>query len=288
MTTSSPIDSRWAFQDSSVPDDGNIFVPIGAPETPEGVCAMFIGDSHGMAISPLIDTTFKSVGICGVAALRGYSPPLPGVCVPAARDGAAQRPELDKWHAAIEQGVRYIRPRTVIVCARWTQYLGSVPDMGARAVVAPCDQPVAIPGDPAVLAAGAAMERLIAVCDSVGAGVWVLLEVPYQGTPASVHVLRAEWRGQQEALYGITAADHAFHTRHVKAWIGLPWSQRVRLLDLADGCFDGSGVSMVGQKGSLFYSDDDHINLAGAEALLRDPIERMCEQILRSCRSASQ
>jgi peptidoglycan/LPS O-acetylase OafA/YrhL len=264
LVADSTVEDAWAFKAPRVPDDGQVFTPIGLAPGGSTVDVLFIGDSHGMAISALVDETLKDHGLRGLAALRAYSPPLLGTVVPDARNPMGQREELGRWHSALERGILVHKPRAVIACSRWSTYVARVkPRTPSRSHDGEGGSPLD--------AAAAAMERLAQLCDSVNARLSVLLEVPYQDVPVSTHALRLEWAQSDpdQVLLGTSIAQHRAYTEHVAEWTQLSWASRARIHDLAADCFDPTGRSVVGAQGTMFYSDDDHINTVGAYALLR-------------------
>lgn len=238
-------DLRWAFTPKRVAsNDPSVFRPIGTMPTegdavPDGeACVLFLGDSHGMAISPALDHSLRQCDLAGYAALRIGSPPMPGIWMPSALADVQQEPELSAWLAAQTQGVKSLRPRHVILCARWSAYLSGdwmVAEKGRRTSGNP---------DHAQVAASRAMERLADLCDDVGAELWVLLEVPYQSTPQRLHALHTEWVTPTSVVEGVTLSEHKRYTQHVARWVQQPWSSRAHILDLADGCFH-NGLSLV-------------------------------------------
>lgn len=276
------VERKWQNTTTAATDASSLVEPIGAvgPEP----CFVLWGDSHGLAISTVIDRLARERSIAGVARLRPATTPVPGLWSQRGGQDAAK---------ANERVLGWIRERGVahvVFAARWTVQVDGQPggahDARALNLVAP------IGSAPPGLArrfesAGALAEALGALARELepdGITLWILLEVPRQGDTPQSRGMRAHLTGQSVPTRGISREQHEEQSRNATRAIRSVVGTNVRVVDLADGFFPGDGGGSVtsGPGGVSYYADDDHVNRIGAEALLAGVIASIMDEVAGS------
>jgi peptidoglycan/LPS O-acetylase OafA/YrhL len=254
--------------------------PIGAERNGTGVCFVLWGDSHGMAISPVVDEVAKAMGVPGTAALMGGTPPLAGrltALTTDQRDCAAAYEAVLAW-------VRLHRPRHVVLCARWSLYMpqGLTPaDQRAGSAAPPRRSP---PTAAEVrLALQSDLQQVIHDCEQTGATVWVLLEVPCQPWTPRERALAAFMSKGSPSMAGIDRAAHDVRAGLFSDVIHGLAAPHVRIMDLATPFFEQGVASVVGRDDRMWYVDDNHLNPSGARAALEMTIRAIMRQIADDC-----
>lgn len=275
-----PFCRDWECRTDSPEGGGIEFKPIGGRRPDAAECFLLWGDSHGMAISPVVDEVARALGVSGHAALRLDAPPLPGG-IP---DAGAGNPATPGWYEETLAWVGRHHPRHIILCARWSYYMrGSIPD-GARRRP---DVAVSGEADRQTTARIAAVrdhfEGLVSECERTGTTLWVLLEVPYQPRTPRERALEAHWTGGAPTLSGIDRRTHERSVESFRDAISGIASPALRVVDLASPFFGDDDRSMVGRGGMLWYADDDHLGPSGARAILGPTVRGMLAEIGRDC-----
>ncbi len=259
------VDRTWQNNATEAASVEGLLVPIGS----EGVEPAFLlwGDSHGIAISPVIDRLAKEYGVSGRARLRPGTTPVPGLWSAGGGVGSAEANErVASW--AIEQRIPH-----VFLVARWTVQVNGRPngphDARAKTVVRAVGGP---DGQAPLWLLTDGIGRLGERLAGEGITLWVFLEVPRQRTTPVHRGMRAHLLRTELPSGGITRAMHEGDIARIRAGfegIALP---NVRLVDLSGPFFASTdGVSpLIDGEGRPLYADDDHVNPLGAERVLTD------------------
>lgn len=276
-------DRSWQNTETAAADPASLVETIGVagPEP----CFILWGDSHGIAISSVVDRCAKERSIAGVARLRPATTPVPGLWSERGGHAAAHANErLLDW--VREQNIRH-----VVFVARWSVQVDGQPygphKSRALNLVAPIGHPT--PGlDERERAAAALTEAIRSLGEDLeqrGMTVWVLLEVPRQNDTPQVRGILAHLTGQRVPTRGIGRERHRFQTQNATGAIRSVLGENVRIVDLAEGFFpeEGGGSVIAGMNGVSYYVDDDHVNPTGAEALLAEIVASIMDEVVNSC-----
>lgn len=269
----------WEFDRSAVAafkaSDGlpGIGVLGGAGVSGEGEAIDFLlwGDSHGMAISHVVDRAAQQHGLRGRAMLvsgqigLGGRPP-PGERFPRPYDEVRYRSSMLEW-------IRINRPANVILCSRWSEHLlEGVSD--ARALAETRMPPRASPE--AMSAFDEGLEELLELCGSIDAKIWFLREVPFQDATPGQMVSQSRLAGPHGAIAGVASRDdHDQRQRDVRDCLVRFNSPRFEVIDLAEPLLASERATIIGRDGNIWYADDDHLNRLGANAAEYGIIDRM-------------
>jgi peptidoglycan/LPS O-acetylase OafA/YrhL len=239
-------------------------------------CFLFWGDSHAMAISEVLDERARAMGMSGLGELRPGCIPLPGVWRPhwpglSEQESDAVGQEICDW-------IRRARPRFVVVCARWSQYLEDPASLVARV------GSVNDGSGEAQAAVAFGFAQLREACRSVDAGLVVLLEVPTQDATPQQRAVQASLAGTKPGPRGITREEHDRSKGPSNRQIVSAAGPSATVVDLAEPFFDESGTSITTAEGISWYSDDDHINSDGARAVLQQTIDQLLRTYAEACR----
>jgi peptidoglycan/LPS O-acetylase OafA/YrhL len=245
-------------------------------------CFLFLGDSHGMAMSPAINSSARELGIAGEALLVSAWIPLPGLWIPGENrvfDAVSLRHKAVDW-------IAHHKPRHVIVCCRWSAALAKIhPD---TILV----HRLSLEGTPSTTDAEASevfsqgVANLLEACESVGATLWFLGEIPYQPFTPWQLINGARLAEADGRCYGTTdRLKHAVVHRIVNDRLRFESNPSFRFLDLAAPFFDDTGRSITGAAGKMWYADDDHVSPEGAETAIRPYIGSMMQTIAEGCGS---
>lgn len=275
----------WRYDENQLdafkPTDA--LMPIGAARGDSTApCFLFLGDSHGMAMSPAIDSSAREHGIAGEALLVSGWMALPGLWIPG-ENGVFDPVSLR--HKAVDW-IEHHRPRHVIICCRWSAYLAKIhPD---TILV----HRLSLEGTPSTTDAEAdeaftrGVANLVEACESVGATLWFLGEVPFQPFTPWQRINGARLADEDGRCYGTTdRLQHAVVHRIVNDRLRFESRRAFRFLDLAEPFFDDTGRSITGAAGKMWYADDDHVSPEGAEAAIRPFIGSMMQTIAEGCSS---
>ena len=251
------------------------FPVLGQRERAGGNCFLLWGDSHGVAISGLVDEKARKLGISGAAALRPGTLPLPGVWDPNYRGtGGASGPQaVAAWNQTVLVWIHDHKPRHVILCGRW--YKPNRP-------LVPIEETLetTISSDNLLLAG---LETVRDACSEAGATLWVLRQIPQQPYPWRRRIIEAHLFRRSIDLHGIDRADHDKDLERVDNVFARLAGDRVRVVDLAEPFFCEDGSSRVGLENESWYYDGIHISPAGATRVLGGLIETILEEVQRDC-----
>ena len=251
-----PFNNRDSFLDRPVPatPEKELFPRLGAESVAGSPDFLLWGDSHGQAISMVIDSAARMHGVYGHAALMSGTPPLPGIW-----NGVKHSDRLvcEKWSRVVMDWIRTHRPRHVLVCGYWKGHAHLRRIDGSDR---PGDHPAG------VLSYG--LQRLLSECEAVGVRVTVMLQVPTQEALPAQRVVLAHYLGRAIDLVGVDRAALDSQQANIVAAVAGVASDELSVINLADPFFGPNGMSGVGDDGGSWYFDRHHISAYGVERVL--------------------
>ncbi|GIX03581.1 MAG: acyltransferase [Planctomycetaceae bacterium] len=219
---------------------------------------MVWGDSHAMALLPVLDRLWKEQGIRGWAATRSATPPLdawspPGV-KPALSSPAA-------WSDAVEQSIQKHRIPQVLLAGRWSFYLQQwnryekTPPWLRWIYTLRTRQSQTI--HPAK-----ALEKTIQRLQSAGAQVWLFEEVPLPGVNVPDYLARSVW-WQRSPPQRIAPSP----SPELEAFYAVANSCGARRLKPAEALTEDARILLVTPQQFPTFRDTDHLSVQGAYSL---------------------
>lgn len=230
---------------------------LGASALPDVV---FWGDSHAEVISPLLHEIGLSKGMrVPVASMHGVAP-LDGIWARGLQDDRTAS-AVGKVLTAIEA----LRPTRVVMVSRWSLHLGRATDGSGESPHEVCCR---------------ALRRTVDRLKSAGVREIVICgEVPRQSlTPPQV-ALRTWWFDQDPRGVGVSTQQHALEQVESARFLAFARTlDGVRVVDLADSCFDRGGVAYAQDSEGTLYTDDDHLDCRGARHYLQGVVRALLDQ----------
>lgn len=217
------------------------------------------GDSHALAITPLLDSLAKRYGMQGVVFDGGSCLPLPGVWTV---------PESDSCESANANALQYIRDnsdvRAVFLAANWGLYVMGGPD-GKRLKLITDSAHVSHSADDATAVFHRHLGPLVEQMTSEGKAVYIMEQVPdqFDFDPRSAFYQSVHTR-QKIAIQGISASTSAEYMARPNSIINeLASLPGVHVLNPSTVmCSDRTCPMRQGD--TLLYADDNHLSKAGA------------------------
>ena len=230
------------------------------------------GDSHAMAFADVVDEEARSLGLCGIAALRPATAPVLGTWRPA--KGSEQR----EWNDAVWASVRGSGARHLVLAARWSINVDGREDGATDALVGDgVDAEVSPATARAALARGLA--RTVEAAEAAGMETWILLDVPLRTRTPEQSAVRRAWGIAEDAALP-TAEEHAVRDRVMHGIVaGVARGHRVHVVDLADPVLADAARAVDGD-----WVDRDHLSPQGARRLLGPTIARMLAAMARGAK----
>jgi peptidoglycan/LPS O-acetylase OafA/YrhL len=212
----------------------------GQADRPVGVLVW--GDSHAMALLPIIDTLCKEKGVRGVAAVHYQTPPLVNY---QSRGPYSLKDKTPQFATAVLDFVRAQKVPQVILTAAWNYHFE---EGGAQIKQS--------------------LLETLAQLKETGAKVWVMEDVPNHTFDVPRRLAAAVLFGGDVEALGVPLTEHrsASALQH-KVLRGLA-PQHCTVLDPAGLLFNAQGFCRLASDGSSLYTDGSHISAHGA-ALLR-------------------
>ena len=277
-----PTNGQWNHNGPLAGTVWDEVVPIGADHEGDGpVDFLLWGDSHAQGISQAVHGVASRLGIAGAAAIEPMNSPIPGTWRPLLGSPGMK---MARRNERVLEWIRENKPKTVILCSRWSIRVDGRPDTGAL------DSLLAPVGDDTVsleTARGAfrdGLQRLVDECDRLGIGVVILTEPPYQPVLPQTVAIRAALTKKPIHPFGIAREAHKAHQRTVESLLGQLHGDDLRIVPLAGPLFDEQGRSVVEFDGKPLYFDNDHLSSEGAEVYLGE----ILEETLRAGAQASE
>ena len=195
------------------------------------------GDSHGMAVLPVLDALCRERKVRGVAATHFGRAPLLGF----AKIGDVQ--------AALfcEEVVSFVRRnhvRDVFLVAHWKFYVADDPAEARHALLV-----------------------TVAALKEAGARIWIMKDVPVQRWPVSRGIATIMARGGNPDDAGLLVADHIKVSQQYAPFFERLSGLGVSIVDPAECLVSPAGRCRITKDGVPLYFDDNHLSEKGAMML---------------------
>ena len=231
------------------------FGELGRGDKHQPVKLLVWGDSHAMAVAPVLDVLCQQHSVRGVQATHTVTAPLVGF---PSQYQYALREDSIPFSDAIITYVRRERVSDVLLVARWDYYLHHFGEAGAGS--------------------NALRRCLVATIRELrnsGARVWIMKDVPRQPweDPATVLAQTALWGRDPETL-GLPLAEYRKQSRAEDAIFAAVAVPGVVVLDPTPCFLNRANLCRVAGGGYSLYADRDHLTVQGAMLLspLFEPI----------------
>lgn len=225
------------------------------------------GDSHAVAVAPLVDRLAKKHQLSGVIAAQSGTVPLLGVWRPAEGvKGMTKR----AWNQDVFQYLCDHPVRNIVLASRWAVNINGRIDGTMDSLIVDGESKARTPAESRE-AFVRALDRTLGPLEERGARIWILGQVPLQrgNPPKRLFYAALEEKGVPK---GVTLQQHLDRQANVlKSFSQL--KNGFTYLDPVPYCFDTAGYSRIGDGGKSFYFDDNHLSPRGAEALLEDLLD---------------
>jgi peptidoglycan/LPS O-acetylase OafA/YrhL len=213
---------------------------------------MVWGDSHAMAVLPVLHELCAEHVLHGAAATHSATAPLVGFASPSPY--GLKHDSID-YNAAVLDFVRQRRIGNVLIVAKWHTYIRDAAD--AEVI-------------------GSHLRATVRALEDCGARVWIMQEVPHQQHDVPRALAKARLVGQDVRRVGVSLATHRTRVSSAEQAIRQAIGPGVILLDPAEQLVDGDGVCRTERDGRALYRDEHHLSVTGAQELrpLFEPIVR--------------
>lgn len=221
------------------------FVELGAGDRQQPVTLFVWGDSHGMAVMPVLDVLCKEHAVRGVAAANLATAPLAGY---ASEGEFSLGGDSLAFGKTVIEFIRKKHVRHLLIVARWDYYLDK-------------DK------EPARLRRGL-LDTLNALRDS-GTKIWIMRQVPRHRWGVPEHLARAVWHGRKADDLGLPLPEYRReYQRQEPLFTGLSATYpKVTILDPTELFVTSSGLCRAAQNGRALYYDSGHLSVTGAMLL---------------------
>lgn len=226
------------------------FVKLGTGNKNQPVSMLVWGDSHAMAVMPVIDDLCRNHSLRAIGAAHSFTPPLLGY---ESDDRESLQGDSIPYNQAILDWVRRKRVNHVLLVAYWSFYLNADngPDRLRRGLLA-----------------------TISALQESGANVWVLRQVPKHRWNVPKALASTVLSGGNPAELGLPIAEQlkAFHSQDA-IFEGLA-ARGVTVLDPTSFFFRPPDLYRAAADGKALYYDSHHLTIDGAMLLrpLFDPL----------------
>lgn len=250
-------------------------IELGAGDKHRAIELLVWGDSHAMAVMPVLDALCREHSIRGVAATQSAKPPL----VDYRRQGGATSnggrmvAEQEAFNRAVLDFVHGRRVGNVLLIACWGGYLRDGDGYYRDGEAERLHQDLL---------------KTIALLEAAGAKVWIMQQVPRPGVNVPQLLTTAAIMGRDPEALGLPLADHREALRlQGPIFDGVTNSfPEVTILDPTGHFLDRRGQYRIAMAGRSLYWDDHHLSVTGA-MLLRPLFEPLFNGIRPSLPAAS-
>ncbi|MBE2286406.1 MAG: acyltransferase family protein [Prosthecobacter sp.] len=218
------------------------FINLGGQQAGTSVSVLVWGDSHAMALLPVIDDLCREKGMRGVAAVHYQTPPLVNY---ECRGSYSLKENTPAFSSAVVDFIRDKKVPRVILTAAWNYHF----EEG---------------GGPRIQQA---LQETMVQLKAAGARVWVMEDVPNHTFDVPRGLASAVLFGGNVASLGLPLEAHrsASAVQHEVLQAVAP--QNYTLLDPAVVFLNSEGLCRVASDGNALYTDNSHISAHGARLL---------------------
>ncbi|HEY3417975.1 MAG TPA: SGNH hydrolase domain-containing protein, partial [Armatimonadota bacterium] len=223
------------------------FVELGTGDKRQSIAVLIWGDSHAMAVLPIVDLLCKEHAVRGVAATHASTGPLVGF---ESTGIASLGKESIAYNNAVVAFIRGKRVRNVVLVGNWNGYLR--PDMN----IAPLRR---------------GFRNTIAALKDTGASIWIMQDVPQQrcnNAPAALAASVILHHGNPEE-FGVPLVEHQQDRQTLNPIFEelAALSPRVTVLDPTGLFLTPKRTCRMARNGKALYFDSTHLTVAGAMEL---------------------
>ena len=228
------------------------FIELGSGNKHQLINLLVWGDSHAMAVLPVINTLCNEHSIRGVAATHSATAPLIGY-----KNGKTDLEDDIAYNKAVIDFIYSEHLRNVILVARWDKASIDKLHIG--------------------------MVATLKALRKSGARIWVMREIPIQHWNVPYALASTVWHGGNTVKIGLPAVDYRKEfQRQNPIFEGLPIEfPGVEILDPTGLFISANNLCPVVEDGQALYCDDNHLTAAGA-MLLRPLFEPIFEDIKKN------
>ncbi|HEX9048717.1 MAG TPA: acyltransferase family protein [Verrucomicrobiae bacterium] len=231
------VDPQWAQLEKRWQ---NHLISFKASQTNPAVEVLIWGDSHAMAMAPVLDVLSQEKGWHAMEATDNGTPPV--------RWGSAPRRSAKEAAAFSESVFKYIvdkRPRKVFLIARWSGYV-TVDSFQSNLV--------------------ATVRSLL----PLGIKVYVVKDVPFPGFDAPRFAALTAAKSGDISQLGASLQSYEQKNLEMKGPFDQIAQLGVPVLDPAPYFLNSHGLYGVERNGRILYTDGDHLSVSGA--MLLEPL----------------
>ena len=240
-------------------------------------CFLVWGDSHALALAPVIDEIALEFGQSGRLVARGGTPPL----ADSWREdvGTGDKDPGLRWNANVLQAIRARDWEAIIVVAGWQIYVDETGLKDSESASAPTESALDV-----------LRRQVLKTAESMhtSASVFWLPPAPRQTTDLAQavrnHALNA-W--SPEPGEGLTRDQYQVQISKIAEIFQSLADPQHMWLDTSSAFFDAHGDAILFHGDEFCYVDDNHVSIAGARLYFGDCIRRIMQSITESS-SASE
>jgi peptidoglycan/LPS O-acetylase OafA/YrhL len=214
------------------------FVPMGSTSLDAPAHTLVWGDSHAMAVMPVVDALCTEYELRCFGATHSSTAPLLGF---ESHTEFGLREQSVRFNEAVFDYVKRMGIQNVILVALWRGYgLEEDGENFTRALVTTVEQ-----------------------LGSAGVKVWIMLEAPSHDVDVPRALARASLAGIDVSTLGVSIAEQKEkleYQRLIFAGVG----PDLNLLDPLDYIAGENGHCLVAEGGKSLYSDNHHLSVQGA------------------------
>ena len=215
------------------------FVELGSQDTNQPISVLVWGDSHAMAVTPVLDDLCRRFSQRGIQATQSSTAPVLRYVSTA---GTSLKENSPAFANAVLTFIAQRHVQNVIITAHWSSYPAS--DTFKTNLLA----------------------TVRAVLD-VGARVFVVKDVPVPGFDVPrIAAITAMHHGDLEQL-GVTREQHQMSNRDLRQTFEQISQMGATVLDPADYFLNRNGIYGVVRNGQVLYWDSNHLTVEGSKLL---------------------
>lgn len=223
------------------------FIEIGV-QNPLGAIDLLIwGDSHAMAVLPILEELCTEYSLHGVAATYSATAPLVGFESPSPY--GLRRDSLE-YNQIVLDFARQRRVKNVLLVAKWANYEAAYRADSASGK-----------------SFGEHLRSTAQALQDSGARVWIMAEVPHQQQDVPRALAKACLIGQDASRVGVSLQTHRARIADAEAAIRDVAKLGVVVLDPVDLLADATGLCRTESAGKALYRDEHHLSVTGSKEL---------------------